>query len=60
MRNIKLVFAYDGKNYHGWQYQDNALSIQEVITKVLKKIFKTKVNINGCSRTDAGVHANEY
>lgn len=60
MRNIKLVFAYDGKNYHGWQYQDNALSIQEVLTKVLKKIFKTKVNINGCSRTDAGVHANEY
>ncbi|MDO5015344.1 MAG: tRNA pseudouridine(38-40) synthase TruA [Clostridia bacterium] len=60
MRNIMLTIAYDGKDYHGWQYQDNAMSIQEVMTKALKKIFKKKININGCSRTDARVHANRY
>ncbi|MDI3312315.1 MAG: tRNA pseudouridine(38-40) synthase TruA [Thermoanaerobacterium sp.] len=57
MRNIVLVIEYDGTNYHGWQIQKNALTIQEVITKAIKKITLEDVNLIGSSRTDAGVHA---
>ncbi|MEG6566616.1 tRNA pseudouridine(38-40) synthase TruA [Thermoanaerobacterium saccharolyticum] len=57
MRNIVLVIEYDGTNYHGWQMQKNAVTVQEVITKAIKKITSEDVNLIGSSRTDAGVHA---
>ena len=57
MRNIKLTICYDGSRYAGWQFQKNALSIQEVIQDAIKKITGEKVNLAGSSRTDAGVHA---
>ncbi|MDK2806463.1 MAG: tRNA pseudouridine38-40 synthase [Thermoanaerobacterium sp.] len=57
MRNIVLVIEYDGTNYHGWQIQKNAVTIQEVITKAIKKITLEDVDLIGSSRTDAGVHA---
>ena len=61
MRNICLKLSYSGKNYHGWQVQKNAISVQEVFQKALKKVIKEpKIDIKGCSRTDKGVHANEY
>ena len=61
MRNICLKLSYSGKNYHGWQIQRNALTVQEVFQKALKKfLHENNVEIKGCSRTDAGVHANEY
>ena len=61
MRNICLKLSYSGKNYHGWQIQKNALTVQEVFQKALKKVLhENNVEIKGCSRTDAGVHANEY
>lgn len=60
MRNILLNISYDGKNYHGWQIQKNALSIQEVFQESLFKIIGNYPDIKGCSRTDAGVHANMY
>jgi len=56
-RNIKLVIAYDGTNYHGWQRQDNGISIQETIEKALEKMHGKPVNLTGSGRTDAGVHA---
>lgn len=56
-RNIKLTIAYDGTAYHGFQRQNNALSIQEILETKLQKIFGHPIKINGAARTDAGVHA---
>lgn len=56
-RHIKLVIAYDGTNYKGWQRQKNELTIQEVIEDTLSSIVGEKINIHGASRTDSGVHA---
>lgn len=55
-----LELSYNGKNYAGWQRQDNAVSVQEVLEENLSKIFNTKTEIVGCGRTDAGVHAKQY
>ena len=55
---IKL--AFNGKNYHGWQMQDNALTIQSVINNALSKLLGEEINITGCGRTDTGVHAKEF
>jgi tRNA pseudouridine38-40 synthase len=60
MRNIKLKLAYDGTNYHGWQVQQNAVTIQQKLQDALEKVFKARPDVIGCSRTDAGVHANEF
>lgn len=57
MRKIKLKIEYDGTNYHGWQIQKNANSVQETIEQAISKLLGTKVGIVGCSRTDVGVHA---
>ena len=55
--NYLLKVEYDGTNYSGWQFQKNGKSIQETIEKVLQKILKLKIKINGAGRTDKGVHA---
>ena len=60
MRNLKVIMAYRGTNYHGFQYQDNALTVQEVVQKHVSSVLNERVIINGCSRTDTGVHANNY
>ncbi len=57
MRNIKLTIEYDGTNYHGWQTQPNAVTIQAAIQDALTKITKTQTPIIGAGRTDTGVHA---
>ncbi len=57
MRNIKLTIEYDGTNYHGWQVQKNALTVQECVEKALAKLLGTETGVVGCSRTDVGVHA---
>ncbi|PYG85685.1 tRNA pseudouridine(38-40) synthase [Ruminiclostridium sufflavum DSM 19573] len=57
MRKIKLKIEYDGTNYHGWQIQKNANSVQETIEKAIYKLLGDKTGIVGCSRTDVGVHA---
>ncbi len=54
---IKL--AYNGTNYHGWQSQPNASSVQETLEKALSLLLKSKIEIVGAGRTDAGVHAKE-
>jgi tRNA pseudouridine38-40 synthase len=54
---FKLIIAYDGTNYQGWQVQKVGLGIQEVIEKAIAKIFQEQVRLHGSSRTDTGVHA---
>lgn len=60
MRNIKLTIQYDGKDYHGWQSQDNAITVQEVVENAIKELTGTKPKIIGSSRTDTGVHAKRF
>ncbi len=60
MRNLLLTISFDGTNYHGWQVQDNAVTVQQTLQDALEKICSNRDNIVGCSRTDAGVHANMY
>ncbi|HHW58217.1 MAG TPA: tRNA pseudouridine(38-40) synthase TruA [Clostridia bacterium] len=57
MKNVMIVIEYDGTNYHGWQYQKNAVTVQEVLEKAIKKVTGEEVNLIGASRTDTGVHA---
>lgn len=57
MRNIKLLIEYDGSNYSGWQFQENAISIQETIQDAIKKVTGESVKLIGSGRTDAKVHA---
>ncbi len=56
-RRIKLTVSYDGTCFHGWQEQDDALTVQETIRKELREILGTDVSLFGSGRTDAGVHA---
>lgn len=56
-RNILLTIQYDGTNFSGWQRQPNARTVQGEIEAVLSKICAQPMQINGTSRTDAGVHA---
>lgn len=55
-----LSLAYDGTNYHGWQIQPNAITVQQVINESLGKILRQELNVVGCGRTDTGVHASYY
>ena len=55
-----MVIAYDGTAYSGWQYQDNALGIQQVVEEALAYLEGAPVRIFGSSRTDAGVHARGF
>ncbi len=57
MFRFQIIIEYDGTKYSGWQSQKNAKSIQKEIEKVLSRILKSKVNISGSGRTDAGVHS---
>jgi tRNA pseudouridine38-40 synthase len=56
-RNIQLVLAYDGTGFHGWQRQENVRTVQEEVQRVLQRVLKHPVHVQGASRTDAGVHA---
>ncbi|MBR0037036.1 MAG: tRNA pseudouridine(38-40) synthase TruA [Bacteroidales bacterium] len=52
-----IYLKYDGTNYHGWQSQPNAVSVQETIEKKLSMLLRRELTIVGAGRTDAGVHA---
>lgn len=56
-QTIKLLLAYDGTSYSGWQMQKNGLTIQEVLQDKLNILLKEKITVIGAGRTDAGVHA---
>lgn len=55
-----IELAYDGANYHGWQIQPNAVTVQEVLNKALATVLRQPVETVGCGRTDTGVHAREF
>lgn len=56
-----LHLGFDGTSYSGWQRQKNTPNtVQEVIEQTLFQIFKEKITVYGCGRTDAGVHATQY
>ena len=60
MRNLKVMTAYRGTKYHGFQRQANAVTVQEVLEKAVSKVLNEPVTITGCSRTDTGVHASNF
>lgn len=60
MKNIAVRIIYDGGKYHGWQVQNNGITVQERIESVLSSLSGEKISVCGCSRTDSGVHALEF
>ncbi|MBQ3617653.1 MAG: tRNA pseudouridine(38-40) synthase TruA [Bacteroidales bacterium] len=56
----KLALAYNGENYHGWQTQPNAPTVQETLERAFSLILRQNTSITGCGRTDTGVHAEYY
>ncbi len=60
MRNLLLTISYKGTNYHGFQVQKNAITISEVLQGSIESILGHNIELKGCSRTDAGVHACTY
>ena len=60
MRNIKLTLSYDGTDYLGFQRQASGKTIQGTIELTLKNLLNEEIDLIGCSRTDAKVHAKEY
>ena len=57
---ILLKISFVGSAYHGWQVQPNAITVQEVMQNALESLYNKRPPLTGCSRTDAGVHANEF
>lgn len=55
-----IQLAFDGTNYHGWQYQPNAMSVQQVLQEKMTMLFREPVELVGAGRTDTGVHASKY
>ncbi len=60
MRNLLFKITFDGSGFHGWQIQNNLRTVQGELKNAFKELTGEDVVINGCSRTDAGVHAKEY
>ena len=60
MRRYKATIAYDGTGFSGWQFQTNALAVQQTVEQVLEDIEGVPVRVYGSSRTDAGVHAEGF
>jgi tRNA pseudouridine38-40 synthase len=54
-----IHLAYKGTNYHGWQSQPDAISVQECLEKALQTLLRNPITIVGAGRTDAGVHAKQ-
>lgn len=57
---IRLVLAYDGTDYHGWQVQPEHPTIQGVVEQALQQLYGVKISCQGAGRTDAGAHALGY
>jgi tRNA pseudouridine38-40 synthase len=62
LRNIALKLKYRGSAYHGWQSQKNAICVQDVLSQAIRKLTGEPPYpyLEGCGRTDAGVHALSY
>ena len=57
VKRIKLVVAYEGTEYCGWQVQPNGITIEGVLNNALSKLLGEDIQVIGASRTDAGVHS---
>ena len=57
MKRVKMVLAYDGTNYCGWQLQSNGITIEAVLGSALSELLRDPIVVIGASRTDSGVHA---
>lgn len=57
MKRVRIVVAYDGTNYCGWQIQPNGTTIEEILNRQLGRLTGEDIRIIGASRTDSGVHA---
>src|SRR6201993_1025972 len=57
MRNLKLILAYDGSEFSGWQVQPDATTVQGTLASAIGRLTGEKVLPQGSGRTDAGVHA---
>jgi tRNA pseudouridine38-40 synthase len=55
-----IELSYNGNNYHGWQVQPNAVTVQAVVHKALSTFFRLPIETLGCGRTDTGVHATQF
>lgn len=58
--NILLILAYDGTNYSGFQVQPNGVTVAQVFQDAVQAVLGCRPDIKGCSRTDAGVHAEAF
>lgn len=56
-KRVRLIVAYDGTNYHGWQVQKNGITIESELNRCLSELLQESIEVIGASRTDAGVHA---
>lgn len=56
-KRIRLVVAYDGTRYHGWQIQNNGITIESELNRALSGLLQEEIQVIGASRTDSGVHA---
>ena len=57
MKRVKLVVAYDGTNYRGWQIQNNGETIESMLNRAISSLTGEDIHVMGSSRTDSGVHA---
>lgn len=60
MSRFFIQLSYKGTNFHGWQTQPNAVTVQETVENALKTLLQEDISITGCGRTDTGVHARYY
>lgn len=60
MHRYFIELAYKGTNYHGWQEQNNASSVQEKLNQAISILTRQPAETMGCGRTDAGVHASQF
>lgn len=56
-KRVRLIVAYDGTAYHGWQVQNNGITIESELNRCLTQLLGEPIQVIGASRTDAGVHA---
>lgn len=56
-KRVRLTVAYDGTNYHGWQIQNNGITIESELNRCLTDLLREPIEVIGASRTDSGVHA---
>ncbi len=57
VKRVRLTVAYDGTNYHGWQVQNNGITIESELNRCLTDLLREPIGVIGASRTDSGVHA---